>query len=131
MFLRWDTAVGDVRHFCECHEGATIVLTANPRFYGVTCAQVLFYVSEYSTDRWWMKSIVSVYAFPALCVLILIKVALLLYTLCSVRRISSAEGFKNSVLDTATTMADLDVCNCLENLAYCTDNFGRSYGDIP
>ena len=89
MFLRWDTAVGDVRHFCE---GATIVLITIPRFYGVTCAQVLFYVSEYSMDRWWMKSIVSVYAFPALRVLSLIKVALLLYAFCSVRRISSAEG---------------------------------------
>ncbi|EPS94465.1 hypothetical protein FOMPIDRAFT_1026197 [Fomitopsis schrenkii] len=44
-------------------------------FYGVTCAQTLFYVSEYSKDRWLMKGLVT-----------------LLF-----------------VLDTAITMADLDI----------------------
>ncbi|KAH9934264.1 uncharacterized protein B0H18DRAFT_1115000 [Fomitopsis serialis] len=44
-------------------------------FYGVTCAQVLFYLWEYSMDRWWMKSVVA-----------------LLF-----------------VLDTAATVADLDI----------------------
>ncbi|KZT66298.1 hypothetical protein DAEQUDRAFT_730415 [Daedalea quercina L-15889] len=44
-------------------------------FYGVTCAQVLFYVGEYSADRWWVKGLVA----------------------------------SLFVLDTATTVADLDI----------------------